>query len=117
MSITRLGQNRHEFKVGAASKNFNLVSISGKQIVRATHIAVYNSHAAQTVTFYIGILRRGKFHRHHYKATLAAAAIENAETSLYLHAGDDLIINVIGSGAETTFEISYQLLDMGPDQP
>jgi hypothetical protein len=117
MAITRLGQNRHEFKVGAAAKDFNLCSIKGAQIVKATHIVLYNSHAAQTVTFYIGIRRNGKFHRHHYKATLAAADVENCYTSLYLHAGDELIINAIGSGAETTFEVVYQLLDVGPNKP
>lgn len=112
MSISRLGQNRITGVAGAVAQDYALISVKGKQIVKAAKIAVYNSHAAQTLTFYVGIRRHGKFHRFHYKATLAAKTIEPIDFSLYLHSGDELIINAIASGAATTFEVCFQLLDV-----
>ncbi len=113
MGATRVGQNRFQLSVGAVETVIPLVRIQDKSVAEVTHIAVYNSHAAQTLTFYLGIRRGGKIHRHYYKATLAAADVENAYTSLYLSAGDEFVICVIASGAATTFEVVFQLLDVG----
>lgn len=111
--ITRLGNKQVIGKVGAAYTYLNLLSIKGPHICQACNISIYNSHAAQTLSGYIGIRRGGKLFIFDSFATVAALTVYNCSVDLYLHSGDDLLLIILGSGANTGFTASFQLLDVG----
>ena len=112
---TRLGQYRVPLSIGTTAQTLTLLTARDTNIIKACNIVLHNTHAAQTVTLYFGIRRKGLEHWFHYKATLAAGDIELCGCNLYLSDGDALIVNVDGSGAATTFVVCYQLLDEGSE--
>lgn len=107
----RLGLIHHDLLIGATAITMPLLKVLNKAVSQVCRLSVYNSHASNTLSFYIGVKHNGKIHRYEYKADLAAADVYSYTTGFYLDFNDELVIIPVGSAAGTTFEVSFELLD------
>lgn len=111
--MTRLGQHKLSYQTPAAGfGDYELLRVTGKYIVRITNFTMFNTDAAKGVTYFIIVDHGGKTHRYSKETGLAAQSLANCGLDIYLQCGDSLWLKAAGSGANATFEVSFQVLDV-----